>query len=100
MRPETLAVAVTATVGGALPQIRGESLVFGETEGELMRERDPGCSPESGVSIFFLAFYLLRYGDTKRHGMRVASRCFGCCMQSRGRLHFLLLLLFFFFFFF
>lgn len=36
-----------SAVGGTLPQIRGESLVFGETEGELQRERDLGCSSET-----------------------------------------------------
>lgn len=41
-----------SAVGGFLPQIRGESLVFGETEGEFRRERDLGCSSENGVSIF------------------------------------------------
>lgn len=39
-------------MGGALLQTRGESLVFGETEGEFRRERDPGCSSENRVSIF------------------------------------------------
>ena len=42
-----------SAVGGILPQIRGKSLVFGETEGELKRERDLGCSSENGVSIFW-----------------------------------------------
>lgn len=41
-----------SAVGGALLQTRGESLVFGETEGEFRRERDPGCSSENRVSIF------------------------------------------------
>lgn len=45
-----------SAVGGILPQIRGESPVFGETEGELKRERDLGCSSENGVSIFCYIF--------------------------------------------
>ncbi|KAL3048131.1 hypothetical protein OYC64_006830 [Pagothenia borchgrevinki] len=40
-----------SAVGGILPQIRGESLVFGETEGELQRERDLGCSSENGICM-------------------------------------------------
>lgn len=51
-----------SAVGGILPQIRGESLVFGETEGELKRERDLGCSSENGVSIFG---YIFCAGATK-----------------------------------
>lgn len=41
-----------STVGGTLPQIRGESPVFGDTEGELKGERDSGCTSENGVSSF------------------------------------------------
>lgn len=49
-----------SAVGGISPQIRGESLVFGETEGELRRERDLGSSTENGVSIFvaYIATFL------------------------------------------
>ncbi|KAG7498124.1 hypothetical protein JOB18_049485 [Solea senegalensis] len=36
-------------VGGILPQIRGESSVFGETEGELKRERELGFASENGI---------------------------------------------------
>lgn len=46
-----------SAVGGIIPQIRGESLVFGETEGELKRERELGCSSEDGVSIILLIFF-------------------------------------------
>lgn len=45
-----------SAVGGILPQIRVESLVFGETEGEFKRERDLGCSSENGVSLFGYIF--------------------------------------------
>ncbi|KAK9525717.1 hypothetical protein VZT92_016400 [Zoarces viviparus] len=43
--------ACDSAVGGILPQIRGENLVSGETEGELQRERDLGCSSENGICV-------------------------------------------------
>lgn len=64
-----------SAVGGILPQIRGESLVFGETEGELQRERDLGCSSENGVSIFGDIFFA---SATKCRKIRAASKCVFC----------------------
>lgn len=64
---EDLGSGCDSAVGGTLPQIRGESLVFGETEGELQRERDLGCSSENGVSIFCLHFCLHQRLDVQ-HG--------------------------------
>lgn len=46
-----LSCGCVCAVGGILSQIRGESLVFGETEGELKRERELGYASENGVSI-------------------------------------------------
>ncbi|KAI9533599.1 hypothetical protein NQZ68_021134 [Dissostichus eleginoides] len=50
-RGKSLVQPSDSAVGGILPQIRGESLVFGETEGELQRERDLGCSSENGICM-------------------------------------------------
>lgn len=41
-----------SAVGGASPQIRGESPLLAETEGEFGRGRALGCSPDNRVSIF------------------------------------------------
>lgn len=61
-----------SAVGGTLLQIRGESLVFGETEGEFGRERVLGCSSENGVSIFAR---ISNFTATECHTSAVASRC-------------------------
>lgn len=60
-----------SAVGGALLQTRGESLVFGETEGEFRRERDPGCSSENRVSIFAR---ISNFTATECHAGAVAPR--------------------------
>lgn len=61
-----------SAMGGILPQNRGESLVFGETEGEFWRERDLGCSSENGVSIFGYMFGALA---TECRMSVAASKC-------------------------
>ncbi len=75
-------------MGGILPQIRGESLVFGETEGELQRERDLGCASENGVSIFG---YIFCAGATKCRKIRAASKCASRCIENIYRLSLLFL---------
>lgn len=67
-------------MGGTLPQLGGESLVFGETEGELKTERDRGCSLENGVSIYSFDC-IFSAGATKCHKIRIASRCLGRCIK-------------------
>lgn len=62
-----------SAVGGILPQIRVESLVCGETEGEFKRERDRGCCSETGVSI---CRSFLCDSATKCPKRRAASTCF------------------------
>lgn len=71
-----------SAVGGISPQIRGESLVSAETEGELQRERDLGCSSENGVSIFLL---LLLFVVISLLSRRNASRRGGCFRGLRCR---------------
>lgn len=58
--------ACDSAVGGILPQSRGESRVFPETEGEFRRERDSGCSSENRVSIFWLYFQRLKRQSATR----------------------------------
>lgn len=68
-----------SAVGGTLPPISGESLVFGETEGESKRERDLGCSSENGVSILGCIFCATA---TKCRKMRAASLCYTRCTET------------------
>lgn len=76
---QRLARGCDSGVGGILPQIRGESLVFGETEGELKRERDLGYSSENGVSISVMFFCATA---TECRKMRGAALCCRHCTEK------------------
>lgn len=67
-------------VGGILPQIRGESLVFGETEGELKRERDLGYSSENWSK--YIGYIFLCAAAIKCRKMGAASLCYRHCTEN------------------